>query len=119
MKLDADVCDLGFSEESGTCAIDTKVPPSPSAPLTRRQRVARLLVGTGFHSAGLIVGGRRTLRPLAIVAHWFGASHLVAATAAYRGCPELGAIPSLVLRRPLATICGPWEAIDRRFALED
>jgi len=28
-----------------------------------------------------------------------------------RGCPEMGAIPSLVLRRRISTVCKPWETV--------
>jgi hypothetical protein len=38
----------------------------------------------------------------------------VASATGYPGCPELGAIPSLLLRRRVATECGPWEWIDKR-----
>jgi hypothetical protein len=53
------------------------------------------------------------LWPLAAAAAWFGASHIVAAATGYRGCPELGAIPSLFTRQPVATRCTPWERLDR------
>lgn len=45
---------------------------------------------------------------------WLGVSHLVAAASSYRGCPEIGAIPSLVLRRRVITTCKPWERLDQR-----
>jgi len=45
---------------------------------------------------------------------WFGISHLVAGVIGYRGCPELGAIPSVMLGREVPTSCGPWERIDAR-----
>jgi hypothetical protein len=51
---------------------------------------------------------------LAIPSLWLGVSHLVAAATAYRGCPEVGAIASLVLRRHVITTCAPWERFDRR-----
>jgi hypothetical protein len=51
---------------------------------------------------------------LAIPSLWLGISHLVAAATAYRGCPEVGAIPSLILRRRVITSCRPWEQIDQR-----
>lgn len=49
---------------------------------------------------------------VALVPAWFGISHLVAAQMGYRGCPEIGAIPSALLARRVATGCGPWERID-------
>src|SRR5919108_6366184 len=51
---------------------------------------------------------------LAIPSLWLGLSHLVAAVTAYRGCPEIGAIPSLLLRRHVITSCTPWERLNRR-----
>jgi hypothetical protein len=51
---------------------------------------------------------------LAIPSLWLGLSHVVAAVTAYRGCPEMGAIPSLVLRKRVITTCAPWERLDRR-----
>jgi hypothetical protein len=51
---------------------------------------------------------------LAIPSLWLGVSHLVAAATAYRGCPEVGAITSLFLRRHVITTCAPWERLDRR-----
>jgi hypothetical protein len=58
--------------------------------------------------------GRMALWPTALVPTWFGISHLVAGVIGYRGCPELGAIPSVMLGRPVPTACGPWELIDNR-----
>jgi hypothetical protein len=58
--------------------------------------------------AGLLAAGAchaRLLWPLAGVAGWFAASFLVAAATRYPGCPELGAIPSLLLRRRIETRC--------------
>ncbi len=52
--------------------------------------------------------------PLAASGLWLGASHLVAAATGYRGCPEVGAIPSLLLRRRVITTCKPWERLDAR-----
>ncbi len=36
----------------------------------------------------------------------------------YRGCPERGAIPTLVLGRRVETRCGPWELLDARLGLD-
>jgi hypothetical protein len=88
------------------------------APIGRRARRARALAGVGFLTLAGAMGSRRlpgqiTLWPAAIVPTWFGISHLVASVTGYRGCPELGAIPSVMLDRPVSTGCGPWERIDR------
>lgn len=60
--------------------------------------------------------GRVALWPAALVPTWFGVSHLIAGVIGYRGCPELGAIPSVMLGREVPTACGPWERIDERLA---
>src|SRR5260221_299752 len=73
------------------------------------------LASAGALSSRQAPGGV-ALWPLALVPTWFGISHLVAGVTGYQGCPELGAIPSVMLARPVATSCGPWERIDRRLA---
>jgi hypothetical protein len=107
-------CDLGLNRAAGTCSVDTSKRTKPRLPLGMRARAARALAGLGFH--GLAVPLQRTTatRPLALAAHWFGASHLTAAASGYPGCPELGAIPSVLAGREIATECGPWEWIDSR-----
>jgi hypothetical protein len=95
-------------------------------PLGGRGRAARAIAGV------LIIGGVGLLYlwpvallpqlgvpsfvawGLAVPSLWLGISHLVAAATAYRGCPEVGAIASLVLRRHVITTCAPWERLDRR-----
>jgi hypothetical protein len=63
--------------------------------------------------AALALWGWPPLWPLAFLAWWFAVSFLVAAITGYRGCPEVGAIPSLLMRRDIPTRCGPMERIDR------
>lgn len=87
------------------------------SPMGRRARGARFAAGAGFLALAGAMGSRRlsgriALWPAAVVPTWFGVSHLVAGVTGYRGCPELGAIPSLLLDRPVATGCGPWDRID-------
>ncbi len=73
-----------------------------------RSRGLRVTTGLTFLALATWV----PLWPLSVVTVWFGASHLVAAATGYRGCPELGAIPSVVLRRRVTTVCKPWERVD-------
>jgi hypothetical protein len=84
--------------------------------LDDQQRRARTVVG--LISLGAAVRSARqpgTLWTLgAVGAGWFGASHLVAARTGYAGCPELGAIPSVILRREVQIGCVPWQIADRR-----
>jgi hypothetical protein len=83
--------------------------------LDMRKRIRRGVAGLGFLAMG---SGVLLLPwpfiPVAVVALWFGVSHVVAALTGYPGCPELGAIGSLIVRRQLRIGCSPWDAIDRR-----
>jgi hypothetical protein len=95
-------------------------------PLNRTARGARALAGVAFiGQVGLLytwplgvladVGlPGPVLWPLAALGLWPGVSHLAAAATGYRGCPEIGAIASLLLRRRVLSSCKPWEAFDRR-----
>jgi hypothetical protein len=78
-------------------------------PLGLRPRGVRGTIGLVF----LALAAWIPLWPLSVLTAWFGASHLVAAATGYRGCPEMGAIPSLVLRRRVSTVCKPWERLDQ------
>jgi len=113
---DTQSCSVGAGEadsaEGPSCNL------SEGAQMTRPARRARAAAGLGFLALAGALGarqapGRVALWPLALVPTWFGISHLVAGVTGYRGCPELGAIPSVMLARPVATSCGPWERIDR------
>jgi len=116
-----------MSDTSASC-VETGTGDGPScnlsqvAEMTRPARRARAATGFGFLAIAGALGspqapGRVALWPLALVPTWFGISHLVASVTGYKGCPELGAIPSVMLARPVATSCGPWERIDRRLTL--
>lgn len=50
-------------------------------------------------------------------AGWFGASHVVAALTRYPGCPELGAVPGVLLRREVHVGCAAWRVVDQCFGL--
>jgi hypothetical protein len=123
-------CALPRSEPGGTSAVAERgllgggccadgESSLQAAPLSRPARRARATAGLGFLALAGALGsrqlpGRIALWPAALVPTWFGISHLVAGVTGYRGCPELGAIPSVLLDRPVTTNCGPWERIDRR-----
>ena len=98
----------------GCCSVD-ELP----ARLNDRQRSARTCVGVA--SLGLAVLAARRAGVLGALgaagAGWFGASHLVAARTGYAGCPELGAIPSVILRREVQIGCVPWHVADQRLGL--
>ena len=85
--------------------------------MSARSRAARLGVGASFLVLAGAVAKREAPRgialwPLAPVLAWFGVSHLVAAFIAYHGCPELGAIPSVIQGRPVGSRCAAWDLID-------
>lgn len=103
-----------LSKESGTVAGEA----SCAVP-GRSARRARAAAGFGFLLLAGAMGtrhlpGRIALWPASLVPTWFGISHLVASVTGYQGCPELGAIPSVMLDRRVVTNCGPWQRIDRR-----
>lgn len=114
-----------MSETPGcSCRSDADENPScnltQGAGMTGSSRGARAAAGLGFLALAGAMGsrqapGRIAFWPAALVPTWFGISHLIASVTGYQGCPELGAIPSVMLARPVATRCGPWERIDRRF----
>jgi hypothetical protein len=115
-------CYRGLSEPGGSGA---------QAPLGRRERLARATAGALIiASVGLLYLWPVELLPklgvpefvawaLAIPSLWLGLSHLVAAATSYRGCPEVGAIPSLIMRRQVITTCTPWERLDRRLTTSE
>jgi hypothetical protein len=88
----------------------------PSHTITNRQRMARAIVGVTCLALAwplLLVPFPEIGWPLAIIAVWFGISHLVAGWIAYPDCPELGAIATFVSRRYVRTRCGPWVRFDQ------
>ncbi len=104
---------------SGGCCSAAGGPARRGASISRRARRARAVAGLGFLViAGALstrrLPGRVALWPASLVPTWFGISHLVAGVTGYRGCPELGAIPSVMIDRPVPTACGPWQRIDER-----
>ena len=87
-------------------------------PMSTRGRGARMVVGLGFLGIACLLvtkGGQFgwLVQAAAVVPVWFGATHLVACVTGYQGCPELGAIPTLILKRPIATNCTVWRWIDK------
>lgn len=83
--------------------------------LNAPQRRARTVVGLASLALAVLAAHRAdSLGSLAAAgAGWFGASHLVAAATGYAGCPELGAIPSVLMRRDVHFGCIPWQIADR------
>jgi len=90
-------------------------------PLNRRQRAARFIVGAGLLLLDFLLRGSNALSitgiATAAIIGWFGVMHILAALMAYPGCPELGAVPSLLLGRDVKIGCGPWRWLDARLRL--
>lgn len=100
------------------CDLGGEAATSSQRVMSQRSRLARAIVGVGFlaMAGGLAprhASGRIALWPVALVPAWFGISHLVAAQIGYSGCPELGAIPSVLHGRTITTQCRPWQRTDR------
>jgi hypothetical protein len=100
---------LRVAEDERTAALERL--PAEARATRKRVGIAFLLVS--LLPAGLALSGWTLLWALAFLACWFGVSFLVASVTGYPGCPEVGAIPSLVLRRDIRTRCRPMERIDR------
>ena len=92
--------------------------PADWRPLNAAQRWARLIAGVVLLSLALtlpLAGAGWNV--LVVIAGWFGVTHVLAAAMAYPGCPELGAVPSLLLRRWVRIGCTPWRWLDARLRL--
>lgn len=102
---------------SGGCCSE-EIGPVESQAMGRAARRSRALAGLLFLAIAGAIGSRRlpggiALGPASLVPTWFGISHLVAGVTGYQGCPELGAIPSVMLGRPVGSACELWRRIDR------
>lgn len=87
--------------------------------LNNRQRRARTIVGVASLGLAILATRRAGIAGTLTAAStgWFGVSHLVAARTGYAGCPELGAIASVILRRDVQVGCVPWQIADRCLGL--
>lgn len=99
---------------SGGCCSEDAV---SHAPMGRTARWSRALAGVWFLLLAGALGTRRlpggiALWPTSLVPTWFGISHLVGGVTGYHGCPEIGAIPSVMLGRQVKTNCQLWQSID-------
>ncbi len=92
--------------------------PANWRPLNGDQRMARLTVGIALLSLALALPWSAAgWIALAVIAGWLGATHVLAAAMAYPGCPELGAVTSLLLGRWVKIGCTPWRLLDTRLHL--
>jgi hypothetical protein len=108
-----------ISLTQGCCVDETIEGEVVQLTMHRRARAARAGVGLVQLALGGALASRKlpggvALWPTALIPTWFGISHLIAAVIGYRGCPELGAIPTVMLGRPVGTLCEFWDRLDRR-----
>lgn len=102
--------------------VESPTPPGGQSPepLDRRQRTSRIVAGTVCLAIAGGLGYLATLRlplllwPVAGVAAWFGFTHVLAGFIAYSGCPEIGAVPTWLLRRHIHIACKPWDWMDQK-----
>ncbi|HEY7935205.1 MAG TPA: hypothetical protein VID48_15405 [Solirubrobacteraceae bacterium] len=104
-------------QASGCCANTNAAEADLHLPMTGRARGTRAAAGGAFLILAGALSSRRlaggiVLWPASLIPTWFGISHLLAAMIGYQGCPELGAIPSVMLGRPVRTSCSIWRDID-------
>jgi hypothetical protein len=101
------------------CCIDEETVDLIQPAMHRRARAARAGVGLAQLALGGTLASRKlpggvALWPVALIPTWYGISHLIAGLIGYRGCPELGAIPTVMQGRPVGTVCEFWTQLDRR-----
>jgi hypothetical protein len=102
---------------SGGCCSGTGGSLQAQAPMSQSARRSRALAGVVFLAVAGALSSRRlpgaiALWPASLVPTWFGISHLIAGVTGYQGCPELGAIPTVMLGRPVGSDCELWRRID-------
>ena len=108
----------GFARSRG-CGIGVSPDSSAGPGLDVAGRRARKQRGAQLGLLGVVLAlvaycDFAFLWPPAGIALWFGASFWVAGATGYAGCPELGAIPSWLLRREIATTCPPLDTASGR-----
>jgi fatty acid desaturase len=107
-----------YSKGCSSCGAPGDLASGPQH-LNDMQRATRLEMANRFLAAAVILAAIAgwvlpLLWPLAAIAGWFAISFYVAVWTRYLGCPEVGAIPSLLARRHIATRSAPLERRDAR-----
>src|SRR5262245_17797970 len=85
--------------------------------LNAKQRAARFIAGVILLAVSAALHWSSGWIVLDVLLAWFGVTHVLAAVTAYPGCPELGAVPSLLLRRSVKVDCVPWRWLDETLHL--
>jgi hypothetical protein len=101
----------------GGCCPQDEASQALHIQMGRAARRSRVTAGLLFLAVAGGLASRRlpgdiALWPTSLIPTWFGISHLVAGITGYVGCPELGAIPSVMLGRPVGTSCELWRRVD-------
>jgi hypothetical protein len=108
-----------YSKGCTSCGAASDICDRRPVELTPFQQAARLRMAHRFLAAAIFFavvssGLLSALWPLSAIAGWFAASFYAAAWTRYVGCPEIGAIPSWLPGRRVATRCAPLERRDAR-----
>jgi hypothetical protein len=108
-----------YSKGCASCGAPREVGDETPLELTPVQQATRLRMAHQFLAATVALAGVSgwlfpVLWPLTAIAGWFAVSFYVAVWTRYLGCPEIGAIPSWVAGRRIATRCAPLERRDAR-----
>ena len=108
-----------YSKGCASCGAAREGDHTTPLELTPVQQATRLRLAHWFLVATIVLAAvsgwvLAVLWPLTAIAGWFAASFYVAVWTRYLGCPEIGAIPSWLLGRRIATRCAPLERRDAR-----
>jgi hypothetical protein len=108
-----------YSKGCASCGAPREGEDPASLELTPVQQSTRVRMAHQFLAATILLGAVSAwflplLWPVTAIAGWFCVSFYVAVWTKYLGCPEIGAIPSWLLGRRIATRCAPLDRRDAR-----
>jgi hypothetical protein len=112
-------CQTIYSKGCASCGAARERDDATPLELTAAQQATRLRMAHQFLGSTIVLAAFSgwwlpLLWPLTAIAGWFAGSFYVAVWTRYPGCPEIGAIPSWLLGRRIATRCAPLERRDAR-----
>lgn len=108
-----------YSKGCASCGAPREAGDGAPLELSPVQRATRLRMAHQFLAATIMFSAVSVyllpvLWPLTAIAGWFAVSFYVAVWTKYLGCPEIGAIASLLVGHRIATRCAPLERRDAR-----
>jgi hypothetical protein len=108
-----------YSKGCASCGAAREGDDATPLELSPVQQATRLRMAHQFLAATVVLAVASgwllaVLWPVTAIAGWFAVSFYVAVWTRYLGCPEIGAIPSWLLGRRIATRCAPLERRDAR-----